>query len=158
MHYQVAYDAANSLPAGWWAPLMGPLLFSAGYFVIRPVSERLRIWQTIETPRRRIYWGLILVAMMIWTVGTSRSIVMNYSAIRAAVRTGNFKTAEGRVTRFVPAPYEGTKTRASASTQFASNTLTMKSPAGSIQRRPTAVRCETVSPCELLTSETKSSS
>lgn len=101
--YRLVYDLQQSGYQHWWLMAVGLVFIFAGLVTvviqIRSSRAKLNLWPLV-TPVCASLFGFL------W-IGVCYLNYSLYAELRDAVRDGKSKVVEGRVTQFVPMPYEG---------------------------------------------------
>jgi hypothetical protein len=108
MQYQVLYDIQQIAYPGWWIFGVGFVLISVGtsFFLLRDSAFMNAIFDLGGALRRAIVPLFLACFGLLWIfIGCLN--YAHFAEIRRIAHNENVDVAEGRVTQFVPMPYEG---------------------------------------------------
>ncbi len=106
MTYVTAFSVTDHPFRNWWFPAFGLIFVAIGLlWVLRP-----EVFASISRHRfqrsRFLRWYFLLFGS-VWTIAVAIITgVGSYQAIHA-LRSGSYQTVAGRVSKFIPMPYQG---------------------------------------------------
>ena len=105
LKFELIFDAEEAGYRCWWFPAFGLIFVALGlaqliYRWKRASSEPHGWWSRISP-------HILLAFALFWVVTSFVGTFSEYWELRQALRSGQFKVVEGKVTNFVPMPYHG---------------------------------------------------
>jgi hypothetical protein len=106
MIYVTAFSVSDHPFRNWWFPAFGLIFVAIGLaWVLRP--DLFTPFSRLRFQRSRLFRWYFFLFGCAWTIiAAATTGVGSYRADRA-ISSGDYQTIEGRVSNFIPAPFEG---------------------------------------------------
>jgi hypothetical protein len=111
MKYQLVFDVAQDGYRYWWFVAIGVLVAFFGHLVLW-ICKQEKVSQLGKPQSPQVFLAMrmgISAFALFWATSGFFATYPDYVKMRNALRTGDFTVVQGRVTQFVPMPYEGHK-------------------------------------------------
>jgi hypothetical protein len=106
MDYVTAFSVSDHPFRNWWFPAFGLIFVSIGFVLVRWPDLLVSVSRYKFQRSSLFRWSFFLFGSA-WTVGVATTTAVgSYRAVEA-LRSGKYQTVEGRVSNFVPMPYQG---------------------------------------------------
>ena len=106
MNYKLVFDISQAGYKSWPFPAIGFIFIAIGLLFVL-FRKRIPGWWRNHPRERNVFSFSFLGFAVIWTFSSFWGTYNDYSAMRSAQKAGSFNVAEGKVTNFIPMPYDG---------------------------------------------------